>query len=280
MPWRFTLPPFLIMLLVGADEYALAPLLTPIGADLDVPPARAALLIAAFAAPYALLAPPLGASSDRFGRNRVLLPGLVLFIAGTVALALAQSFATVLGARLLAGAAAAALAPNAFAIVGDLADDKSRPLAMGFVQSGLTLGLILSPGLGGWAAGWIGWRAVFVAIALLGLLAALSLALLPAAEAGAGGRGGESPATMSALLRRPGAFAGIAAMFLWLGVSIGSSALNLGVAAASSLAALLYPKLGPAAVGLVAGLSMAAAAFLLWRSDTAARLATQGTDAG
>ena len=71
---------------------------------------------------------------------------------------------------------------------------------------------------------------------------------------------------MSALLRRPGAFAGIAAMFLWLGVSIGSSALNLGVAA-SSLAALLYPKLGPAAVGLVAGLSMAAAAFLLWRSD-------------
>lgn len=83
---------FLIAFLVGADEFLLGPILTPIGRDLAVPPERVTFFVAAYSLPLAVLAPVAGALSDRFGRMIVLLPACTLFGLASIATALAPSF--------------------------------------------------------------------------------------------------------------------------------------------------------------------------------------------
>lgn len=52
---------------------------------------------------------PLAALGDRNGYHRVYLPGLAVFIAGSVACALANSLATLIAARMFQGIGAAAI---------------------------------------------------------------------------------------------------------------------------------------------------------------------------
>lgn len=242
---------------IGADEYVLGPLLTPIGADFGVAPARVVWMVSAFALPYALLAPLFGALADRQGRRRIMLPGLLVFVAATAGTALAPSFELALLARVLTGAGAAAVLPNVFATVGDLITAEAQPRAMGRVQLGLTLGLIASPALGAWAAEWLGWRSAFWLIAGAGLLS--TIALWPRLP----GRPADSarPAvSWRALLATPGAAAALAAMTLGIGVAVGTYALvgeflreryGFGTLAVGGLMALfgLYTVLGNLLVG-------------------------------
>ncbi|QFQ89144.1 MFS transporter [Paracoccus kondratievae] len=76
---------FLIAFLVGADEFLLGPILSPIGADLSVPPERIALFITAYSLPLAIMAPILGGISGRYGRLAVLVPSTLVFGLASIA---------------------------------------------------------------------------------------------------------------------------------------------------------------------------------------------------
>ncbi|WP_082143598.1 MFS transporter [Nitratireductor soli] len=110
---------FLIAFLVGADEFLLGPILTPIGEELGVAPERVTLFIAAYSLPLALLAPVFGHLSDRYGRLAVLLPATVVFAAGSILTGLVSSFEWGLATRVLTGAASAGMLPVAFALAAD-----------------------------------------------------------------------------------------------------------------------------------------------------------------
>ena len=209
---------------IGADEYVLGPLLTPIGNDFSVDPAKVAWLISAFALPYALLAPMFGILADRFGRKRVILPGLVAFILATVGTALASSFSMAVVSRVLTGVGAAAVMPNVFAFVGDHFREADQPRVMGYVQMGLTLGLILSPAMGAFLAEIIGWREAFWAIsAVASVTTCLSLIILPSARTKAPSAPAQ-PSSHLYLAFRPGVLPAIGMMILGLGVAIGTYA--------------------------------------------------------
>jgi predicted MFS family arabinose efflux permease len=211
---------FLIAFLVGADEFLLGPILTPIGRDLAVPPERITLFVAAYSLPLAFLAPVAGALSDRFGRMIVLLPACALFGLASIATALAPSFEAGLALRVLTGVGSAGMLPVAFALAGDAPGERSaRAIAM--VQAGLTLGIILSPGLGALAADLASWRLAFGGLGGLALGVALAafLAIGPAPAAAA------DPAPAEGRLLVPGAFGSLVAMALGLGGAVGIFAL-------------------------------------------------------
>lgn len=92
----------------------LAPMLTPLASAFAGKPADIAWLVSAYAVSYAVLAPLIGLLSDRIGRRRLLLPALALFAADALAVAFAPSLAFAIVARILGGAAGAALTPTAF----------------------------------------------------------------------------------------------------------------------------------------------------------------------
>lgn len=215
---------FLIAFLVGADEFLLGPILTPIGADLSVPPERIALFITAYSLQLAIMAPILGGVSDRYGRLAVLVPSTLVFGLASIATSFVPTFETGIATRILTGAASGGMLGIAMAMAGDLGE-KAAPKAIAFVTSGLTLGIILSPGIGALSAEFWSWRFAFAALGGLALIVVLvglpSLRTTPAPEhrANAGAGKIEEP------LFVPGAWGSLIAMAAGLGGAVGCFAL-------------------------------------------------------
>lgn len=215
---------FLIAFLVGADEFLLGPILTPIGTDLSVPPERIALFITAYSLPLALMAPILGGVSDRYGRLAVLVPSTLAFGLASIATSFIPSFETGIATRILTGAASGGMLGIAMAMAGDLGE-KAAPKAIAFVTSGLTLGIILSPGIGALSAEFWSWRFAFAALGGLALIVVLvglpSLRTTPAPEH----RANADADNTDSLLFVPGAWGSLIAMAAGLGGAVGCFAL-------------------------------------------------------
>jgi EmrB/QacA subfamily drug resistance transporter len=116
---------------------------------------------------------PAGAVADRIGRRRVFIAGVVAF-AATSALCAAAPDATVLAiARSLQGLAAALLVPGSLAILRASfpPEDVARAVGAWAALSGVATAL--GPLAGGWLAGAISWRAVFLVNAPLAAIATL-----------------------------------------------------------------------------------------------------------
>ncbi|GAS91328.1 MFS transporter [Mycolicibacterium brisbanense] len=122
-----------------------------------------------------------GSLGDRFGRRRLLRIGLTLFIAASVACALAPALPALLAARAVQGLGAALMLPQGLAITSaafpDPADRARSTAAWAFAAASSTA---LGPLLGGLLADTAGWRWIFWVNAPVGALALiLSLRHLP-----------------------------------------------------------------------------------------------------
>lgn len=98
-------------------------------------------------------APWWGRLSDRRSRTLALTAGFAAFLAGSAGIAMAGNLWAVYGARLLAGAGAAAILPTAQAYIADVSapDDRSRRLVL--LGSSSFLGFLAGPAVGTWIAG-------------------------------------------------------------------------------------------------------------------------------
>lgn len=215
---------FLIAFLVGADEFLLGPILTPIGTDLSVPPERIALFITAYSLPLAIMAPILGGVSDRYGRLAVLVPSTLVFGLASIATSFVPTFEAGIASRILTGMASGGMLGIAMAMAGDLGET-AAPKAIAFVTSGLTLGIILSPGIGALSAEFWSWRFAFVALGGLALIVVLiglpSLRSTPAPEH----QPNADADNVMGPLFVPGAWGSLIAMAAGLGGAVGCFAL-------------------------------------------------------
>ncbi|MEO8183856.1 MAG: MFS transporter [Deltaproteobacteria bacterium] len=102
-----------------------------------------------------------GPVSDATGRKPTLYAGLLLFAAGAVCCALAQSFPVMLVGRVLQGFGAAGPRIVSVAVVRDLHAGRSMARVMSFVQSVFILVPILAPAFGQTVLLVTDWRALF-----------------------------------------------------------------------------------------------------------------------
>jgi len=87
--------------------------------------------------------------------------------------AAAPSFTLLMAARVVAAMAAALFTPTASALAGELAPPGRRGRALAAVAIGLTVAQVAGVPLGSLAGSLLGWRASFVAVAVLGAAAAI-----------------------------------------------------------------------------------------------------------
>jgi MFS transporter, DHA1 family, multidrug resistance protein len=116
-----------------------------------------------------------GPLSDRFGRRRPVLIGIVLHIVISLLCALAPGIGTLIALRVVQGFFNAAATVVAIAVIRDrfAGSDASRLLSRLMLVIGVAP--LFAPTVGGLIAGQWGWRSVFVALAVFG--AALWLAV-------------------------------------------------------------------------------------------------------
>ncbi|MEY4758403.1 MAG: hypothetical protein RJA34_3301 [Pseudomonadota bacterium] len=110
-------------------------------------PARVGLVMGIYGLTQALLQIPFGLASDRLGRKRVILFGLLLFAAGSFVAAAAQTLDMLLLGRALQGAGAISAAVTA--LLSDQTRDVVRTKAMAMVGASIglmfALSLVLAP---------------------------------------------------------------------------------------------------------------------------------------
>jgi EmrB/QacA subfamily drug resistance transporter len=166
--FALTLGVFLVTLNVTVVIVALPSL----QADLHIRTDEAAWVIDAYNLVGASLLLCAGSLADRFGRKRMLCAGYASFSIGAVLCALAPGGASLIAFRVLMAAGGTALTPTSLSIVANLYPEpreRARAIGLWGVSSGLGTGL--GPIVGGALTDSLGWRSVFAANAIAGVLA-------------------------------------------------------------------------------------------------------------
>jgi EmrB/QacA subfamily drug resistance transporter len=128
-----------------------------------------------------------GATADRFGRRRVFLVGLAVFIAGSALCSAAPNLGCLIGFRVLQAVGGSMLNPVAVSIIsGVFTRQAARARAISIWVGMFGVGMALGPTLGGILAGTVGWRAIFWVNIPIGVCAiALTSAFVPESHAAA-----------------------------------------------------------------------------------------------
>lgn len=139
--------------LVAGQLYVTIPLAADLARRWQVSAAQAGWVGSAFGFAYAAGFLLLGRWSDRFGRRRVLLAGLLATAAASVLVACATGFAMLLGARAAQGLLAASFPPVALALVTEVLPPARRPLGISLLSFAFLASAPLAQFLAAQAAG-------------------------------------------------------------------------------------------------------------------------------
>ncbi|MGN0857927.1 MAG: multidrug effflux MFS transporter [Stenotrophomonas sp.] len=137
-------------------------------------------VISVYLLAYALMSLVHGALSDALGRKRVIVGGLLVFIAASVGCALARDMPTLLFFRALQGMSAGVGYIIGRAVIRDLyAGDEAQRL-MSQVSMIFSIAPAIAPIIGGWLLGWGNWPLIFwFLVGFSALLLAATLRWLP-----------------------------------------------------------------------------------------------------
>ena len=172
--WALTLSAFAI----GTTEFVIVGLVPTIATDLGVSLPSAGLLVSLYALGVAIGAPVLTALTGRWNRKIVLMSLMGLFVIGNLVAWQAPSYETLILARVLTGLAHGVFFSIGSMIATSLVSKEKEASAIAIMFTGLTVALVTGVPLGTWIGQHFGWRATFLVVSVLGLIALIGSALL------------------------------------------------------------------------------------------------------
>lgn len=147
--------------------------------ELGITGSTVGLLVAAFSLAQLLASPFAGRLSDRIGRKKVIVAGLIVFAISELIFGLANVSWILFVSRMLGGIGAALIMPAVMAYVADTTTFEERAKGMGLVNAAITTGFIIGPGIGGYLAE-LGMRVPFFCAAIAaGIAAIITILILP-----------------------------------------------------------------------------------------------------
>lgn len=201
-------PFYVLALLLSAyvisymDRIALSLMVDPIRRDLGLSDLRMSLLIGfGFVLLYTTIGIPLGRLADVVNRPRLIVAGMIVWCAATVACGFATGFVTLLLARLFVGLGEATLSPASYSLIGTYFPRERMALAISIYTLGITFGgglatytvgliaqAVAQVSVFGLPPGTGGWRTAFVIVGCVGVPVILLMLTVrePRASAGPG----------------------------------------------------------------------------------------------
>ncbi|WP_419996263.1 MFS transporter [Streptomyces boninensis] len=176
--WLILIVLCLSTLVLVIDNMVLTVAVPPIAEDLGASAQDIQWIIDSYILVFAGLLLTAGSLSDRFGRRRTMIIGLVLFGGASILATWAGSPEQLILARVLMGIGGALVMPSTLSILITVFDDAERPKAISAWSAVAMVGLVGGPVLGGVLISKFWWGAVFlinIPIAALAIVAALVL---------------------------------------------------------------------------------------------------------
>ena len=184
---RRVFPPILLPIFLAVVDGTIVAAALPamVGAFGEVE--QVSWVVASYLVASTVAAPVYGRLGDAFGRRRLLLVALVLFVVASVLCASARSILALIAARALQGFGGGGLMVLSQALLGENVPRHQLGRAQGALAAVITASSSFGPVAGGFLTQSFGWQSVFLVNLPLGALAILLSLRLPA-RGGSGGR--------------------------------------------------------------------------------------------
>ena len=171
---------------IGTETFMITGVLPNIAGDLQVSPTAAGGLVTVFALTYAFGSPLIAIASAGMERKRLLTLAMSAFALANIAAAFAPNFGWLLAARVFLALAAGAFMPAAVAFATAMHEPARRGRAVAFVYAGMTLAMVIGVPAGTVIAAAANWRATFLGVAALAMIAVVGVIVVLPRLAGIG----------------------------------------------------------------------------------------------
>jgi MFS family permease len=172
----------MLVSLVEAAQYlvfgAIEAFLALFAASIGIPAWQIGVILGVQLVSIVFAKPLMGRVSDRVGRRRVILPGLLIGAASVVLIPFAPSFIGLTVLSLVFGLGFATVTSSTTALVADLTRDGRYGSSMGVLRTVMDVGQSIGPVLTGFMVGVAGYGSAFTLLAAILVLAALMLGFL------------------------------------------------------------------------------------------------------
>jgi len=174
-----------LILVLGACGFAstftmriIDPLIPTLAGEFSRSVPQIVMMVTGFSLAYALGQPFLGPIADAIGKIRTILICLLALALLSALAALSQSYEVMAVVRGVTGIASGGIIPIAMAAIGDRAPMQERQIALGRFLVLMIIGQMSGSACSGLIATQAGWRAAFIAAALIATLAAILVAIV------------------------------------------------------------------------------------------------------
>lgn len=163
---------------VGMVELIVGGILSLIADDLQISISSAGQFITIFSVSFAISGPILMNMTAKMERKKLYLYALGVFFISNVVVALTSSYAMIMAARALSAAGGAVIVVLSITMAAQLVPASHKGRAIGIIYMGISGSLVLGVPIGLVIGNNFGWRAPFLVIAGLSLIAMIGIALM------------------------------------------------------------------------------------------------------
>lgn len=163
-PYVALIPVCIGIFITADDQTVVVTVLPEIIRSMEISPAEldhSAWTITGYLLGYLCAMPLSGNLSDIFGRRRLFIISMSIFMLGSIFVGLTNTMGWLIAARIFQAVGAGALVPISISIVGDLFKSGRRALAFGLVGASAEAGGVIGPLWGGIIVNILNWRWVF-----------------------------------------------------------------------------------------------------------------------
>lgn len=164
------------MLLAALDQSIVSTALPTIANDLHGL-SKLSWVATAYLLTSAVVTPLYGKISDMFGRKKIFMSAIVIFLIGSALCGLSQNMTQLIFFRGLQGIGGGGLMALALAIVGDIIPPRQRGRYQGYFGAVFAISSVIGPLLGGLFTDYLNWRWIFYINIPLGLIAMAMITL-------------------------------------------------------------------------------------------------------
>ena len=163
---------------IGTTEFISVGLLPMISKDLSIPVTTAGLTVSLYALGVTFGAPILTSLSSRMSRKALLLWIMIVFIIGNTLAAISTTIGLLLVARVISAFSHGVFMSIGSTIAADLVPENRRASAISIMFTGLTVATVTGVPFGTFIGQHLGWRAAFITIVIIGVIALISNSIL------------------------------------------------------------------------------------------------------